>query len=204
MSKLGISAIDSSKQYDDELIEQIAKTISDLQQNTLKAARLFGQLSGEGIRKAKVRFKGILSAKIIDKLVASGKIGYPEFMIMTAGIDPAVWRRLEPEAKTVAQNASATVEVYRPGKKGPVIKAVSELNGQELGMVFQIGCKGPAPIDKQRPPAPPKTKPVNQKALDDYEEATSVLPTGSEYVLITGSRGSKIKVLMKTLKSVIR
>ena len=182
------------------LISFAAKAVED----AIKIANKFAQLSYEGVRYAKRELKGIVSGSTIDKIVAIGKTDYPKFMLFTAGISPSTWRILDPEARKVAMNENATVAIRILGRASPVIKTVGSLTGAELSQVFRKGFKGAVPPDKQYP-VPPETKRDKKDAnCQGFEEFEAAVASGTEYVLVSGKMGAKIKIPMKVLKNIIK
>ncbi len=191
---------------DDECIARISELITDIQRSAMQVAELFGKLSSEGVKRAKKQFRFVLSCGMIDRLVAAGKSDYPPHMIMTAGISVGVWRLLEPEAKTLARNKTATVHLRVGNRKDPVIKTVEQLTGPEIQQIFKVGFKGQVPFEKQVeiPPTVDKKKFAIKSNIDDFEDVDSVVASGTEFVVIRGVRGSVLKCRMKVLKHIIK
>ncbi len=190
-----------------QIFDWIREEIKNIGNSAIKLTKFFGMLSSEGVKRAKIEFRMSLSGAIIDRLVAAGKIGYPEHMVLKAGIDVGTWRLLEPEAKQLAMNKSATVYLKVHGRADPVIKTVESMTVPELKQAFRPKYKGQVPVGEQIeiPPVMDKKKVSLPKGdLDDFEEVSTIVASGTEFVIIKGSRGGVMKCHMKVLKNIIK
>ena len=197
------SEIELEGDRDDKLIKQIGLMLEDWRNSILKLSQVFGQLSTNGIRKAKKEFTGVLAATLIDKIVAVSKFGYPLHLVFKPGLQVSTWRLLETSTKEIVANEESTVEVKHPTRSSPSIKQVKNLTGIEVQQVFKPKYPKWVPLDKQIPVA---TLAKDKKAmnLDDIEEFESIVASGTNYIVITGERGSKIKCRIKDLRPYLR